>query len=155
MRIHEHHKRSVASHLRTHFCWHNISYAIFSCAHKIGQSHLAGRKYPSCHSLTPHHLHWKVITGISCWNCEVAIAQNGTKRPDPQPPPALMPLLPSLGLIFSPQFILGSRFKCVQDYPSHGIAPHLPALNFQCGQTFQYPLTTSASNTSKTGKYQT
>jgi hypothetical protein len=31
-------------------------------------------------------LHRKAITGISCWNCEVAIAQNGTKRPDPQPP---------------------------------------------------------------------
>lgn len=84
-------------------------------------------------------LHRKVITGISCWNCEVAIAQNGTKRPDSQPPPALMPLLPSLGLIFSSQFILGSRFKYVQDYPSHGIAPHLPVLSFQCGQTFNIP----------------
>lgn len=100
-------------------------------------------------------LHRKAITGISCWNCEVAIAQNGTKRPDSQPPPALMPLLPSLGLIFSSQFILRSRFKCVQECPSHGIAPHLPVLSFQCGQTFQYPLTTSVSNTRKTRKYQT
>ena len=127
----------------------------FGCAHKIGQSHFAGRKYPSCHSLTPHHpapeSHHRhkllELRGCDCskWNKK-------TRFTAPSRIDAPHPLIRA---DFFVTVYLGKQIQIRAGVPIPWDCSASSCPEFPMWSDFQYPLATPASNTCKTGKYQT